>query len=360
MLGEGLSGVWFIIRVPFYTVMLQSKADIGTYLVDARGMALYYFAKDIPGKSNATGTVLATWPVFSPDSLVAPSALNADDLATITRDDGMKQAAYKGWPLYYYIGDTASGDTLGQGVGGVWFVANTVTSGPMPAVTITSPKDGASIAGGNLDVTVQVYNFIVVDKQGQANAPGEGHIHYYLDVDAPTAAGQPAIPPGGVWAHVASTSHTFANVAPGKHTISVQLVNNDHTPLVPLVVQKISVTVAPPASTPAPVPAPTTTPAPYQMVMNLAAKNLAFNLSTITVPAGANVIIYFDNEDAGTPHNFSLYGDSSATPPAIFQGQIITGPAIVIYTFKAPTKPGTYFFRCDIHPTIMTGSFIVQ
>jgi hypothetical protein len=42
-----------------------------------------------------------------------------------------------------------------------------------------------------------VSNFNVVDKQGQANVAGEGHLHFYLDVDAPTAPGQPAIPAGG-------------------------------------------------------------------------------------------------------------------------------------------------------------------
>jgi len=58
-------------------------------------------------------------------------------------------------------------------------------------------------------------------------------------------------------------------------------------------------------------------------------------------------------------HNFALYTDSSATTK-IFQGTIITGPATTTYTFSAPSTPGTYFFRCDVHPTTMTGSFIVQ
>ena len=87
---------------------------------------------------------------------------------------------------------------------------------------------------------------------------------------------------------------------------------------------------------------------------------MAFNMPTITVPAGAHVTINFNNMDSGIAHNFSLFTDSSAAPPAIFQGQIITGPNTITYNFTAPTQPGTYFFRCDIHPTIMTGSFIVN
>jgi hypothetical protein len=83
----------------------------------------------------------------------------------------------------------------------------------------------------------------VVDKQGQPAAAGEGHLHYYLDIDAPTVQGQPAIPASGIWTHEVSTNYTFKDVAPGAHTISVELVNNDHTPLNPPVVQKITVTL---------------------------------------------------------------------------------------------------------------------
>jgi predicted lipoprotein with Yx(FWY)xxD motif len=47
----------------------------------------------------------------------------AGALALVTRDDGTKQVSYNGQPLYYYTPDKAAGDTTGQGVGGVWFVA---------------------------------------------------------------------------------------------------------------------------------------------------------------------------------------------------------------------------------------------
>jgi plastocyanin len=95
------------------------------------------------------------------------------------------------------------------------------------------------------------------------------------------------------------------------------------------------------------------------VTIDLVAKNVAFDKSTITVPAGAEVTVNFDNEDTGIPHNFSVYTDSSAKT-SIFVGQIISGPKTITYHFKAPAKPGTYFFRCDVHPTIMTGTFVVQ
>jgi len=86
---------------------------------------------------------------------------------------------------------------------------------------------------------------------------------------------------------------------------------------------------------------------------------MAFDTNTITVPAGANVTVNFNNKDTGIPHNLAVYTDSNATT-SIFKGKIITGSSTTVYQFTAPSTPGIYFFRCDTHPTIMTGKFIVQ
>jgi len=255
--------------------------------------------------------------------------------------------------------------------------ANTSTPGPAttvttqvtpaaaisPGLSITSPKDGASMTGTTIPVTITVTNFRISDKQGQANVAGEGHVHFYLDVSpVPSDPAKPAIPAdtGAAWAHVSGTSYTFANVAPGMHTVSVQLVNNDHTPVTPVVTQSVmvtvtgaSVTTVPAATTSAEIAGPART-----VTVSLTAKNLAFDQKTITVPAGARVVMTFDNEDSGIPHNFALYTDSSARQK-IFGGELITGRETTIYTFTAPLKPGTYFFRCDVHPGMMTGSFVV-
>ena len=95
------------------------------------------------------------------------------------------------------------------------------------------------------------------------------------------------------------------------------------------------------------------------VTVDLSAKNIAFNTSTITVPAGAEVTVNFDNEDTGVPHNFAVYTDSSASQ-SIFKGDTITGPATTTYTFTAPSDSGTYYFQCDVHPQQMTGDFVVQ
>jgi plastocyanin len=93
--------------------------------------------------------------------------------------------------------------------------------------------------------------------------------------------------------------------------------------------------------------------------IDVTAANMAFNTSTITVSAGAHVTITFHNNDSGIPHNIAFYTSSAATT-VIYQGARITGVSTATYTFDAPATPGTYFFRCDVHPTTMTGQFIVK
>jgi cytochrome c oxidase subunit II len=95
------------------------------------------------------------------------------------------------------------------------------------------------------------------------------------------------------------------------------------------------------------------------VMIDLTARNIAFDKSTITVPAGASVTVTFNNKDNNVPHNFAVYTDSSATK-SIFVGQVVTGPKTISYTFTAPAAPGNYFFRCDVHPALMTGTFVVQ
>lgn len=97
---------------------------------------------------------------------------------------------------------------------------------------------------------------------------------------------------------------------------------------------------------------------PKEIIINLIAENIEFNMPSIQVPAGSHVVVRFDNKDEGIPHNFAVYQDDTAAQ-SIFKGEIITGPATTAYVFTAPSQPGKYFFRCDIHPETMYGDFIV-
>jgi len=105
-------------------VMVATKAGVGSYLTDAKGMTLYYFTRDSKGKSVCTNGCTDIWPVFNTDTLTLPSSLKKADFGQITRPDGKKQITFRGYPLYYYSIDKKAGDTNGQGIGNVWFVIN--------------------------------------------------------------------------------------------------------------------------------------------------------------------------------------------------------------------------------------------
>lgn len=96
------------------------KADSGIEVwADAKGMTLYTFDKDTPGKSVCNGTCAKNWPPL----LAEGDAMSMGDWTVITRDDRAKQWAYKGKPLCSWIKDTKPGETTGDGVGNVWRVA---------------------------------------------------------------------------------------------------------------------------------------------------------------------------------------------------------------------------------------------
>ena len=90
-------------------------------LVDAKGMTLYVFDKDTAGsgKSACNGPCAKNWP-----PLAATDADKAEgDWTIITRDDGAKQWAYKGKPVYAWVKDMKAGDRSGDGFNNVWHTA---------------------------------------------------------------------------------------------------------------------------------------------------------------------------------------------------------------------------------------------
>lgn len=103
-------------------VNVMEGVDAGKYLVDGKGMTLYTFKKDSPGKSACTGPCVEKWPLYYADTLRIPDGVKSEDFGAITREDGKRQRTYKGRPLYYYVGDKRAGDMTGQGMGGVWYI----------------------------------------------------------------------------------------------------------------------------------------------------------------------------------------------------------------------------------------------
>ena len=106
-----------------HAVKVAKKDGVGSYLTDIKGMTLYTFKKDAPGKSACEGECVTKWPLYHVDKVAAKDGLKEGDFGTITRADGKKQTTYKGMPLYYFFGDKAAGDTNGQGKLDAWYVA---------------------------------------------------------------------------------------------------------------------------------------------------------------------------------------------------------------------------------------------
>ncbi len=102
-----------------------SAGSVGSYLTGEGGRTLYVFTGDAPNASACTGQCAANWPPFTvaPGETVTAGAGVSGSLTTVIRADGTAQVAYDGAPLYYYAGDEKPRETNGEGVGGVWFVA---------------------------------------------------------------------------------------------------------------------------------------------------------------------------------------------------------------------------------------------
>lgn len=99
-----------------------ASTDLGTVVVDAKGMTLYGFTKDADGTSTCNGACATAWPPVLVNGDIAVDGLDKALFSVIDRTDGTKQLKMGKWPLYRFSGDAAAGDTNGQASGGSWFV----------------------------------------------------------------------------------------------------------------------------------------------------------------------------------------------------------------------------------------------
>jgi predicted lipoprotein with Yx(FWY)xxD motif len=92
----------------------------GGVLVAANGMTLYTFDADkaSSGKSACNGPCAGLWPPLTALASDQPGS----PYSVVTRDDGSRQFAYKGKPLYFYKADQKAGDQLGDNFKDVWHV----------------------------------------------------------------------------------------------------------------------------------------------------------------------------------------------------------------------------------------------
>lgn len=100
-----------------------ASTDLGEMLVDGDGNSLYLFIPDAQGDSTCYDDCEANWPPLTDGAEAGPD-VDAALIGSTTRTDGSDQVTYNGWPLYYFAGDAAPGDTNGQGLNDVWFVVS--------------------------------------------------------------------------------------------------------------------------------------------------------------------------------------------------------------------------------------------
>ncbi|MFH6602866.1 hypothetical protein ACEZ3G_05215 [Maribacter algicola] len=168
-------GVWPIANLnteiapaPQSTVKLAEDPGFGSIMTDAEGISLYFFSLDSKETSQCIDGCLNTWPVFYSEDIIVDDGLDSSDFATIDRSDGSKQTTYKGWPLYYFVGDSAAGDTNGDAVNNVWYIA----------------KPDYSL----MYVSAQLVGHDGVNYLGDYS-PGDGATFYMTDIDGRTLYG---------------------------------------------------------------------------------------------------------------------------------------------------------------------------
>ena len=108
------------------TKVAAASSPLGKILVDGRGRTLYLFARDRNGKSACSGSCAVYWPpLIASGKPKASAGAKQSLLGTTRRADGRMQVTYRHHPLYRYSGDSAKGQTNGQGLnvsGGLWWV----------------------------------------------------------------------------------------------------------------------------------------------------------------------------------------------------------------------------------------------
>jgi hypothetical protein len=116
-----------------------------------------------------------------------------------------------------------------------------VKAAELPGLSITSPVADQKIVGSTIPVTLSVTNFSLVDFRLHPKlVRGEGHVHLWLDqaTNDPMSA-----------IKIFNDNYTFENVKPGIHTLVAELVNNNHSQLVPPVRTTVTFTTTDTAPT---------------------------------------------------------------------------------------------------------------
>jgi predicted lipoprotein with Yx(FWY)xxD motif len=147
--GQNAGGVWFVVSTKAAIIEGEAAAttvaaegtdttaaaeadaplvkvadnELGQLLVDADGRTMYGFTKDADGTPTCVDGCSSAWPPVLVDASIDLTTLpESGSFSIVDRPDGTVQLKAGKWPLYYFSGDTAGGETNGQGSSGNWFV----------------------------------------------------------------------------------------------------------------------------------------------------------------------------------------------------------------------------------------------
>jgi plastocyanin len=90
------------------------------------------------------------------------------------------------------------------------------------------------------------------------------------------------------------------------------------------------------------------------VTIGMVGKANRFDVTAPTVAAGSSVTIVFDNADAGVMHNVHVFAGPGASSGSLASSDLVPGPMTQVIAVGT-LSGGTYFYRCDVHPTSMTG-----
>jgi len=135
------------------TVKAVKSTSFGMILVSSRGRTLYRYTIDRKGVNRCTSNAACNkyWPPLLVKAGAKPTAgagAKPSKLGTIRAKNGMRQVTYAGWPLYLFAGDTAAGQTKGQGFEKLWYVANTNGALVKHAIATPPTTTTATTTGG--------------------------------------------------------------------------------------------------------------------------------------------------------------------------------------------------------------------
>ncbi len=202
--GEGIDNIWFVARPdPFKTAEVNASAtgtvfvgDFSIFSTDGAGgmspnrevkdgFTLYTFENDRNdtdgdgvGDSDCNLSCAEIWPPLFAD----PGSTVSDNFSIIVRDDGTSQWAHQGLPLYFFASDTATGETNGEGVDGLWFVARPaatkVASSSLGSIIVAATSVPGVDGAGGIDVDNRARSdfslYVFDDDVNDANGDGPG------------------------------------------------------------------------------------------------------------------------------------------------------------------------------------------